>query len=140
MGLFRVVNDNVHPFQQEYKGKMIKLSAKGNGKNFVDMEYDDAIAFMGAFSPIRLDFDGQPTPESYKMLSMVPLNDGAEQEKEERFICQSCRHEAGSQEELDAHIEANHMQDLADKEEAEKAFKRRGKRRGGSSDGEVQPI
>lgn len=138
MGLVRVINQNVHPFTQEFRGEKISLAAKGKGKNFIDMEHDDAILFVGQFSPVKMDYDNKPLPESYKMLDIVPL-DGQPEEMEEKFICQQCRQEFSSQEELDAHITESHLDLLADEDERDKRRKG-GRPRKGSYDGSSVPA
>jgi hypothetical protein len=133
----RVVNYNVHPFTQEYKGEMISLAAKGKGKNFIDLEQDDAIQFVGQMSPMKFDVDGNPTPEGFKMLEIEQIPDGVgpETEKEtvvHRYVCQKCRFVAETQEALDAHVDAEHLSDLADEDEREKrvaAIAKRGRGR-----------
>lgn len=64
MALVKVWNDNVHPFTQEFKNGTIKIPPK----EFVEMDYEEAIEFKSKFSPISVNGDGVPLPESYKMI------------------------------------------------------------------------
>ena len=124
--LVRVENQNSHPFKQEFKGEMLSFAAKGKGKNFIDMEQDDAVQFVGMFFPPRYDGGGQPLPESFKMLDIKPYPgpQAYEEKREEVFACQACREEFKSKVELDAHIDANHLDQLADEKERETRQKR----------------
>lgn len=132
MAMVRVVNENIYPFSQSFKGQMISLGAKDDGKNYIDMERDDAIQFLGQYSPMEVDVDGNPHPRGKKMLRITAVP-GVKQTKAEpeldKFVCNSCRFEARSQNELDAHIDEKHLDEIADEDEREKRLERR---RGGS--------
>ena len=60
----KVWNDNVHVFKQDYKGEKIEIAAK----SFIWMEPDQAHDFKCSFAPIVADADGNPTPETFKMI------------------------------------------------------------------------
>jgi hypothetical protein len=67
----QVVNDNTYPYTEEFKGQKITIEPKGH----VEMERDDAVLFLGTFSPISYDVDGNPHPKSYKKLKIVEITD-----------------------------------------------------------------
>lgn len=48
MAIVKVWNDNVHEFKQEFKGEKFVIPAK----QFIEMEYEEAIDFKGSFSPM----------------------------------------------------------------------------------------
>ena len=66
MALVKVWNNNVHPFTQEFKSRSITIPPQ----EYIEMDYEEAVEFKGKFSPIITDGDGNPLPESYKMLKV----------------------------------------------------------------------
>lgn len=70
MTLARVYNDNVHPHTEVFKEKTISIAAK----SFIEMDYDDAIEFKSAFTPIKTDGEKNPLPTSFKMIRVVPVD------------------------------------------------------------------
>lgn len=110
MSFCQVVNDNVHPFVQEFKEQMIRIPAGGH----VEMDQDDAVQFMGMFYPPKKDGNDQPDPRFFKKLRIVPVKGGQSAPAQETFVCQKCKHVANSKEDLSAHIDENHLDDLAD--------------------------
>jgi hypothetical protein len=123
--LVRVWNDNVFPFRQVFKGNEIYIGAK----KFIEMEETEAYEFRGAYSPIVRDGDGQPTPESYKMIRVEKTDKSAHKPAPaaQEHICQACGKQFGNKKELETHIDSEHIEQLADKEEADK---RRSKKNG----------
>ena len=123
--LVRVWNDNVFPFRQLFRDKEIYIGAK----KFVEMEETEAYEFRGAYSPIIRDGDGQPTPESYKMIRVERTDKTAHKPvvAPTENLCQACGRQFGSKKELDTHIDTEHLEAMADKDEADK---RREKRNG----------
>lgn len=101
MGLYRVYNDNVHPFQQEYNGDMIKIPPK----QYVEMEREDAKVFMGMYYPMKLDAMDQQDPRSYKMLRLVPPEGF---EAENKPTCHICGSKFDGEKTLAAHIDEAH--------------------------------
>ncbi len=121
MALVKVHNDNYnektgkgYPFTQNYRGRHITIEA---GK-YIEMEYDDAEDFLGLISPIVLDANDNPKPESYKQLRI---------EKPSNFLghvggkfqCHVCSFNAPNMKSLQAHCDANHMEDLVPQPELE---------------------
>ena len=66
MGLVKVWNNNVHPFTQEFKSNKITIPPQA----YIEMDYEEAVEFKGKFSPIITDGDGNPLPESFKMIKV----------------------------------------------------------------------
>jgi len=64
MALVKVWNDNVHDHKEKFKDQEIVIKAGG----FVEMEYEDAIDFRGAYTPILLDGEGNHDPRGFKMI------------------------------------------------------------------------
>lgn len=132
MGMVRVVNENVHPFKQEFKEQMISLAAKGEGKNWIDMDRDDAVHFLGMYYPMKKDANDQPDPRFFKKLFIQEIPGAERTVAPETHTCQKCCHVASTKEDLDAHIEANHLEDLADadfKEKKKEEIAKRGRGR-----------
>jgi hypothetical protein len=123
--LVRVWNDNVFPFRQIFKDKEIFIGAK----KFIEMEETEAYEFRGAYSPIVRDGDGQPTPESFKMIRIEKTDKTAHKPiaAAQENVCQACGKQFPNKKELEAHIDAEHLDQLSDKEEADK---RKGKKNG----------
>lgn len=119
--LVRVWNDNVFPFRQMFRDKEIFIGPK----KFIEMEWTEAHEFKSAFSPIVRDGDGQPTPESYKMIRVEATDKSAHREAAapSEFTCQACGLKFVNKKELDDHIDATHIEELADKKEADKRRK-----------------
>ena len=135
MPKIRIWNDNVHPYTEKFGDEMIKILP---GK-FLDMEADDAIRFVGTYAPIELDGMGQQKPESYKKLRkefIEPLfDDGngsslAKNNPAEAVKCNVCGFQAVDQWHLDGHINACHLDQMADKAEQKKRMEQvnKGKR------------
>jgi hypothetical protein len=120
--LVRVWNDNVFPFRQVFKDKEIVIGAK----KCVEMEETEAHEFKSAFSPIVRDADGQPTPESYKMIRVEKTDKSAHKPvvAPSEFACQACGLKFVNKKELETHIDSEHIEQLADKDEADKRRKR----------------
>lgn len=118
--LVRVWNDNTHPYEEEFKGKTIKIGAN----KFIEMEETEAVEFKGKFTHIKRDADGQPVPSGYKMLRIEKTSKSAHRPSEKLdFTCQACGFIAKNKIELDAHIDENHLDSLLDKDEADKRKK-----------------
>lgn len=129
MSIVKVYNDNCDernggrgnwPFSQEFKGKKINIEP---GK-YVEMELGDAVDFLGLYSPVSRDGDGQPEPRSFKRLRIVQE---VEQPKPVLPLhkCNACGFEAHSVKELEEHIDQNHLEQLADQEVADARRKKK---------------
>jgi hypothetical protein len=112
----KVVNDNIHPFRQEFKEEMIVIPAGGS----ITMDRDDAVQFIGSFFPPRKDGNDQPDPRFFKKLRMAEMSGSYAEQAPEKFVCQKCMFVAKSQVELDAHIDEMHLDDMADSDFKEK--------------------
>lgn len=64
MPLVKVVNDNVHPYEERFRDQTIKIEA---GKS-IQMEHEDAVMFLGQMNSIKRTVDGGPDPKSFKKL------------------------------------------------------------------------
>lgn len=118
--LVRVWNDNEFPYREKFKDNEIVIQPR----KFIEMELNEAVEFLGSFTPIVRDADGQPDPRSYKKLRIektakqVPVVT-----KPVELTCQMCAITFKNQKELDDHIDENHLSDLADEKEADKRRK-----------------
>ena len=115
----RVYNDNIYPYKEKFKGDLVEIPSK----KFVDMDYFDAVEFLGQYTPIQLDGGGAPLPTSYKMLRIVKQND-FKLEDSKKIICNACGLEFDNADKLEAHVSEKHIDDLADEEEQKKRRKK----------------
>jgi hypothetical protein len=115
--MVRVWNDNKFPYKEEFKERTIAIAA---GK-FIEMELMEATEFMGKFTPIKKDGDGQPIPSTMKMLRMERTSKKiAPTNFEPDLTCQACGFRGKTKKELDQHIDDNHMDALVDEKEKER--------------------
>ena len=122
MANVKVVNLNVHPYREEFRERKIDIPPGGS----IEMEHTEAVLFLGTFVPPKLDHDDNPTPEGYKMLKIVPLDDPAGtapvlEAKADPRVCIACKYESSSPKDLEEHMKANHAAQHVVDEEAEKA-------------------
>lgn len=119
--LVKVWNDNVHPYNEKFMGKNISIAAQG----FVQMEINEAHMFLGTF-PARteLDKDGKLLPECYKKLRIQGEGDPCP--ITEPFKCMRDGKVFHNQAELDAHITANYMDEIADQDSKKEFIEKRG--------------
>jgi hypothetical protein len=98
----KVWNDNVHPFSQKWQDKVIKIPAKG----FITMEADEAHDFKCSFAPVKFDADGNPTPETYKMIRVeYPTKKVTTQSS---HACHMCGYKGMNAKDLSDHAKVNH--------------------------------
>lgn len=122
----RVWNDNVHPFKQTIDEIEYVIPA---GK-FVEMDEAEADKLLKAYSPILVDYDGRPRPESYKKLRLdtEDLKRNAVRKearnKSGSYICQACGYVASNKWELNGHVMDEHKHQFDDNEEALKEIKK----------------
>lgn len=122
MPMVRVYNENVHPYNETFKGTKIHIPAKGNANNWVEMDEDEANLFLGSFSPPIIDADGGHDPRGYKMLKIVGETGWAKKQSE--WTCQACKYEASNEKDLNEHIDAKHLDSLLDKDLADERRKK----------------
>lgn len=121
----RVWNDNIHPYYEEFRDQKIKIPAK----SFIMMEAGEAHLFRGSFAPIKVDADGNPIPEGYKMIRIEENSSATPDTVKEtpKNVCQACKYEASSEKDLSEHIESSHKHEMVVDEEAEREIARRPK-------------
>lgn len=64
MALVKVWNDNIYPFKQQMKGVVYEVPAGGS----IEMEYEEAVDFVGMFSPMPPEDYAGDHREFHKML------------------------------------------------------------------------
>ena len=118
--LVRVWNDNNYPYTEVFKEQTISIAPH----KFIEMELMDATEFIGKFTSIQRDGDGQPIPQTYKMLriektvkTVKPAN------IEPDLTCQACGYRGKTKKDLDNHIDENHMDIMVDEKEKERRQK-----------------
>ncbi len=116
----RVWNDNQYPFSQTIAEKLYKIEPR----DYIEMDEEEADKLLKTFSPIEVDYDGRPTPRSYKMLRIdkddLARNRAkrANKNKSGTYLCQACGYVAANQWELNGHTEAEHKDEWEDLQEA----------------------
>ena len=120
--LVKVWNDNIHPYEEKFKGNFIRIEP---GK-FIEMEYDEAKLFLGTFVPIVRGGDDRPDPVYFKRLRLdqddvievrnfrAGLVDS--DDKEKVYMCHACTKELRTKTGLERHIKDKHLDDIMDKE------------------------
>jgi len=96
--IVKVWNRNKYEYRELFKGKEIVIAA---GK-FVEMDYEQAISFLGKMCPIKKDKHGVCLPDSFKKLEIdqddkrkaeLSLRDEAEERSKKTFVCMKCMKE-----------------------------------------------
>ena len=118
MASVKVRNLNVHPFEQKFQGKMIHLAPQAA----IDMDEEDAIVFLGQYSPIKKDNKGNDDPKYYKMLRIErdPNTIATKDPHGGKFVCNACKEQTSSWTELEAHMRLMHSDNLVKDAEYEK--------------------
>lgn len=112
----KVRNLNEYPYKEDFRDQKIHIEAGG----YIEMEDDEAILFLGQFSPIKVDGDGKALPVSYKKLKIeYPGNLPYESKETKDHTCVGCGFEAQSTKELQTHIFASHADQMHDEEAKE---------------------
>ncbi len=124
MAMYRVWNDNTHPYRENFKGDKIEILAK----QYVEMSEDDALQFKGTFSPPIRDADGNDLPQGYKMIRIERITGEVEAPQVDELRCLACNFKASSPTVLELHSKESHAQQVVVDEEAEAALKARPKR------------
>jgi uncharacterized C2H2 Zn-finger protein len=123
--LVRIWNDNDFPYRETWKEKEIVIASR----KCIEMELNEAVEFLGTFTPIIRDADGQPDPRFFKRLRMEKTSKALPTiAKPINLTCQACGIIAKNEKELSDHIDANHLDTMADKQELEKRQKNAEKR------------
>lgn len=108
MARAKVFNDNIYPYNETFKGEKISIPVKG----FIEMDYDEAIEFRGAFSSIERDATGTPKPSSYKMIRVEKIG-GDDAAIVDTNKCVACGKAFAGQGELANHIFEQHPESMA---------------------------
>lgn len=100
----RVYNKHSKGFEHNemFKGKQLSIPAGG----YIVMDYEDAVDFRGQYFPMKLMPTGEPDPAGWKMIEIVPMQEG-EEDAPKRFVCNMDGKEFRSQAELDAYTSSN---------------------------------
>jgi hypothetical protein len=60
----KVFNDNTYPHTERFKGKEITIGSF----EWIEMDHDEALEFIGQYTPILTDGENNPLPQYRKML------------------------------------------------------------------------
>ena len=118
MSQVAVFNDNIYPYKETFRGTEIEIKEKGH----IMMDEDEAKLFLGQYAPPVLDADGNQMPQGFKMLKILG-KEKLERRLPQTFKCNACALECKSQEDLEAHIIAAHVEDLPDSTDEERKVK-----------------
>lgn len=109
----KVWNDNIHPFEQNFKGEKIRIEAN----SFIEMHWDDAVSFRSKPFPMKFNGMNQQDPTSFKMIRI----EGTPVIAEEKVVAYRCQKDGSlhpSKEALEAYIAALDESAFADEEGA----------------------
>lgn len=124
--LVKVWNRNKFDHEERFRDKKIMIPAG----SYAQLDYHDAIDFLGQFYAPRYNKGGNPMPESFKKLEIdqddlksVKLEmEGMHKEKSERtFVCGLCNEEFASKARLIKHVAKKHKDRLVDPDEVEES-------------------
>lgn len=127
MALVKVRNLNVHPFSQKFRGDTLRIAAG----DYIEMDEEDAVQFLGQFYPFKLDNKGNHMPEHFKMLRIE--KDPGQIVKDHvtnKFMCPACKEQTSSYVELEAHMRLSHSDNLLRDAEYEKYQAQKAKENG----------
>lgn len=122
MSRVKVWNDNVHDFTQKFREETVFIKSKG----FIEMDYEDAVTFLGKPFPMKFDGNRIQKPESYKMLRIETRDGKIPLEGETKVVAFKCHKDGtlhATQADLDKHINENFLDSLEDTELAEQRKK-----------------
>jgi len=121
MTMIKVYNNNDHDFQEKYKGQMIVIKAH----EYFEMDYEEAVDFIGKAVPIIRMKNGLPDPRSLKRLKIteedkakgraVATGDKTS-DQEKVFVCMGCSKEFRTKNGLLKHIKDKHQSQMIDEE------------------------
>jgi hypothetical protein len=120
--LVKVWNRNTHDHQERFRDKQIFVPAG----SYVQMDYHDAIDFLGQFYAPRYNKGGQALPESFKKLAIDEDDlkavrsdqEGRYKEKADKtFVCMMCNDEFSTKAKLIKHVQKKHKDRLVDPDE-----------------------
>jgi hypothetical protein len=121
MAQVRVWNDNVHPYEEIFKGDKLLIGSK----DFIEMDENEAVQFKGTFKPPVLNVDGVHLPEGFKMIRVEKIQDHPSVVKaDDSLQCNACKYKASSKADFDEHSKTHAEHVLVD-EVAEAEIKAR---------------
>jgi hypothetical protein len=123
MGLVRVWNDNVHPYEEVFKGDKIFIPSK----QFIEMDENEAIQFKGTFKSPVLNVDGVHMPEGFKMIRVEKILNDSSAIKVDELQCVACKYKAESKADLAEHLKTHSDQILIDEIAEEELKSKKGK-------------
>lgn len=126
MAMVEVHNLNGFPYEEKFRDRLIKIPSK----DFIEMEYEEAVVFRGTIAPVEKDADGNILPKSYKMIRIVTDKSGKKMVEEARkkamaHKCQACGYQASDKQDLHIHVKEEHAHQLADKKVKEQLLKKK---------------
>lgn len=124
--LVKVVNDNVYPYTEKFKGQLIHIPAKGS----ITMDFNEASYFLGTMpGNIQVDANGIQKPESYKMLRIEKIaTEPVKHEEPKKWTCMACGKHLHTKAAYEAHVSSEHLDELIEEDAKEKIqTKRRGR-------------
>lgn len=118
MPMVKVWNDNKYAHKEKFKEATIEIPAGG----FITMDKDEAHQFKGQYSPMPNKED--PNPERfYKMIRIETMKAEA---PVTTLKCPACATEHVDQAALDKHTDEKHIEQIMDKDVADKRRTKRG--------------
>ena len=124
--LVKVWNLNKHEHAEKFRGKEIIIPAN----SYTQMEYHEAVDFLGQFYPPRYNKAGLALPESFKRLEIdgddlkaarLEAEGKAKSKADKTFVCGLCNEEFPTKAKLIKHVAKAHKDRLVDPDELEDA-------------------
>lgn len=100
-------------FKQNFRGRDLVIEPN----NFIIMEDDEANDFLGMFSPVKKDANGNDLPAFFKKLRIETIAEEVTKKVPKlntTYNCNVCSYKAASAEELQLHCDTTHIEQLAD--------------------------
>jgi hypothetical protein len=117
----KVVNDNVHPYSEKFRGKDIYIGPKES----ILMDLNDAHLFLGIMPPsIEIDGNGIQKPTSYKMLRIEATAAPETAKAVANTKCMACNKDLQTKAGLEAHIAEEHADSMVDEEAREEVVQK----------------
>jgi len=114
----KVWNKNDHDFKETFKGDLIEIKAH----DYVEMDYEEAVIFLGKATPIIKMKSGLQDPRSFKRLWISDEDKAAARdvmgggdssgESEKVFACHACSKEFRTKNGLLKHTKDKHISQM----------------------------
>ena len=122
--IVKVYNKNIYEYREVFRDKEYVVPANG----FIELDYEEAIKFLGQMSKFKRAKDGTQDPRTFKWLVMdeadkkrveLFLRNEQEEKAKKVFVCHACGKEFMSKKKLLNHAEEEHADIMVKEDEEE---------------------